>query len=173
MGKGTVVKRLRSLYPQLSVSISVTTRSPRPGEVDGVDYFFVSDKEFDRLVREDGLLEWATVHGKHRYGTPRAWIDEQVAAGRTVLLEIDLDGARQVRTTMPEATFVFLQAPSWEELERRLVGRGTEGAEERARRLRTAKVEMAAVGEFEVVVTNDNLDNAVKQLAEIMGLDYC
>lgn len=172
MGKGTVVGRLRSLYPELAVSISATTRAPRPGEVDGVDYFFVSDREFDRLIREDGLLEWAVVHGRHRYGTPRAWVDEQVSGGRTVLLEIDLNGARQVRHTMPEATFIFLMPPSWEELERRLVGRGTEDAQECTRRLETARVEMAAVDEFEDVVTNDNLDTAVEQLAGLMGLNY-
>lgn len=171
VGKGTVVKQLMSLYPRLAVSISATTRPPRPGEQDGVDYFFVSDSEFDRLVEEDGLLEWATVHGKHRYGTPRAQAEKRIRAGEPLLLEIDLDGARQVRQTLPEATFIFLVPPSWEELERRLAGRGTEQPEEQARRLRTAKVEMAAASEFEQVVTNDNLDDTVRRLAELMRLD--
>lgn len=172
VGKGTVERRLRSRYPQLETSISVTTREPRPGEVDGVDYYFVSDQGFDRLIETDALLEWAAVHGKDRYGTPRKWVEEHAKSGYPVLLEVDLEGARQLRKTLPQATSIFLEPPSWEELERRLVGRGTEEPAQRQRRLETAKTEMAAKAEFSVVVTNDNLDSTVERLADIMGLDY-
>ncbi len=170
VGKGTVVTELRHRFPQLVVSISVTTRAPRPLEEDGVDYFFISDDEFQELIAENGLLEWAVVHGQHKYGTPREWVLQQSQSGRTVLLEIDLDGARQVRQTLPEATLIFLMPPSWEELERRLLGRGTEGPDERQRRLETARVEMEAAPEFDHVVINDDLDSAVGDLAALLGL---
>ncbi|MSS83916.1 guanylate kinase [Actinomycetaceae bacterium WB03_NA08] len=171
VGKGTVVRRLRELYPQIVVSVSATTRRPRPGEVDGADYFFVSDEQFDTLISSDALLEWATVHGRDRYGTPREWVEAQVRAGHPVILEIDLDGARQVRETLPSAVFVFLLPPSWEELVKRLTGRGTESVDERQRRLETAKVELAAASEFDHCVINDNVDNAVQKLASLLGLD--
>lgn len=171
VGKGTVERRLRSLYPQVSLSISVTTRLPRPGEVDGIDYFFVTDTEFDELIATNGLLEWAVVHGAERYGTPKAWVEQHVGEGNPLLLEVDLAGARQLKTSLPQAKFIFLAPPSWVELERRLVKRGTEDLSEQQRRLETAKTEMASMTEFSVVVINDNLDSAVKQLADIMGLD--
>lgn len=171
VGKGTVVQALRARHPELVVSVSATTRDPRPGEIDGVHYRFVSDEEFDRLVATDGMLEWATVHGLHRYGTPRGPVEDALSAGSPVLLEIDLDGARQVRRTRPDALFVFLAPPSWEELVHRLVGRGTESEAERARRLETAKVELAAESEFDVTVINDDLDRAVAELARVMGLE--
>ena len=128
VGKGTVVARLRSEHPEIFVSVSATTRPPRPGEVDGVHYLFVTESEFDVLIEENALLEWAVVHGTYRYGTPKAPVLEALAAGRNALLEIDLQGARQVRKTLPDARFVFLAPPSWEELVRRLTGRGTESA---------------------------------------------
>lgn len=171
VGKGTVVQALRARHPELVVSVSATTRDPRPGEVDGVHYRFVSEEEFDRLVASGGMLEWATVHGVHRYGTPRGPVEDALGAGRPVLLEIDLDGARQVRRTRPDALFVFLAPPSWEELVHRLVGRGTESEAERARRLETARIEMAAEGEFDVTVTNDDLETTVAELARVMGLE--
>lgn len=171
VGKGTVVAALRARHPGLAVSVSATTRPPRPGEVDGVHYHFVSGQRFDELVRDGQMLEWAVVHGAHRYGTPRRPVEEKLAEGVPVLLEIDLDGARQVRRAMPEASLVFLAPPSWEELEHRLVGRGTEGPEERERRLRTARRELAAEGEFDHVVVNDDVDRATAELAHLMGLE--
>lgn len=171
VGKGTVVQALRELHPELVVSVSATTRPPRPGEVDGVHYRFLSDDEFDELIASDGMLEWATVHGRHRYGTPRGPVEEALARGERVLLEIDLDGARQVRASMPQAQFVFLAPPSWDALVARLVGRGTEDEEERLRRLETAKIELAAEGEFDTTVINDDLDRTVSELAQVMGLE--
>ncbi|MGK2348209.1 guanylate kinase [Actinomyces sp. W5033] len=170
VGKGTVVAELRRRHPGLYVSVSATTRRPRPGEVDGVHYHFVTDEEFDRLVAEDQMLEWALVHGRCRYGTPRGPVQAELGAGRPVLLEIDLDGARQVRRTLPEARLVFLAPPSWDELVNRLVGRGTEDAAERERRLLTARTEMAAVDEFDHVVVNDTVARATDELEGLLGL---
>lgn len=161
VGKGTIVRRLVERYGDVWVSVSVTTREPRPGEEEGVDYFFVSEDRFDHMIANDELLEWAVVHGEHRYGTPRAAVRRHMAAGEPCVLEIDLAGARQVRATMPDALFVFIEPPSWEELVRRLELRGTEDPDERARRLATARMEMAAADEFEHVIVNDELDDAV------------
>ncbi len=168
VGKGTVAAWLREHYPDVWISISATTRPARPGEVDGVHYHFVSEAAFDRLVAEDALLEWAVVHGRARYGTPRTPVEEALAAGRLALLEIDLQGARQVRERMPEARFVFLAPPSWEELVHRLVGRGTENAAERARRLETAREELAAAAEFDATVVNVSIPDAAAELVELM-----
>ena len=171
VGKGTVVARLRREHPEVFVSVSATTRPPRPGEVDGVHYLFVSEPEFDELVATDALLEWAVVHGRHRYGTPLAPVLAALAAGRQTLLEIDLQGARQVRDRWPEpALFVFLAPPSWEELERRLAGRGTESAEQRELRLLTARRELAAQEEFDAVVVNGDVGQAVADLVGLLGL---
>ncbi len=170
VGKGTVVARLRHAHPEVFVSVSATTRPPRPGEVDGRHYHFVSEAEFDRLVAEDGLLEWAVVHGRHRYGTPRRPVVEAVAARRPVILEIDLQGARQVRTTYPDARQVFLSPPSWDELVRRLIGRGTESPEQQQRRLATAVDELAAADEFDCVVVNGQIDETVARLVELLSL---
>ncbi|GAB7189757.1 guanylate kinase [Kineococcus sp. NUM-3379] len=150
--------------------MSATTRTRRPGEVDGVHYHFVDDAEFDRLVASGELLEWAQVHGRHRYGTPRGPVEQVLASGRPALLEIDLAGARQVRRAMPEAGFVFLAPPSWEELVRRLVGRGTEDEAERERRLATARAELAAEPEFDVTIVNDDVRRATDELVSWMGL---
>ncbi len=168
VGKGTVVRALAEARPEIWVSVSATTRAPRPGEVDGVHYFFVSDDEFDQMIADGALLEWATVHGTHRYGTPRRPVEERLAGDVPCVLEIDLQGARQVREAMPEALFVFLAPPSWEELVRRLVGRGTETEEERERRLRTAREELAAVSEFDEELVNDDLETAVAGLAALV-----
>ena len=170
VGKGTVVKRLSQEHPEIFVSISATTRPPRPGEIDGVHYHFVSVDEFDALIAEDALLEWAIVHGVHRYGTPRAPVLQAVAEGRPALLEIDLQGARQVRANWPDARFVFHAPPSWEELLRRLVGRGTESAAQRERRLETARAEMAAQAEFDYVVVNGEIGQAVEDLVALVCL---
>ena len=171
VGKGTVVAALRERYPHLLVSVSATTRNPRPGEVNGVHYYFVSPEEFDSMIERGEMLEWALVHGTNKYGTPRGPVDAALAAGEPVLLEIDLAGARQVRANRPDAQFIFLAPPSWEELERRLLGRGTEGPEERERRLATARVEMDAASEFDHVVINDDIDRAVGELAGLIGLE--
>ncbi|MGV2983682.1 guanylate kinase [Microbacterium sp. AGC85] len=167
VGKGTVAAHIRENHPEIHLSISATTRPPRPGEIDGVHYFFVDDAEFDRLIAEDALLEHAIVHNRSRYGTPRAPIDKALAEGRTVLLEIDLQGARQVRAAEPSATLIFLLPPSWDELVHRLVGRGTEDEEERARRLRTAKVELAAQSEFDYRIVNEDVATAAREVVEL------
>lgn len=170
VGKGTVSTYVRERYPQVWLSVSVTTRAPRPGEVDGVHYHFVDDAEFDRMAAGGALLEWAVVHHRARYGTPRAPVERALEDGRAALLEIDLQGARQVRATMPEATFVFLAPPSWAELVRRLVGRGTETLEERERRLATAREELAAEPEFDVTIVNDDVERASGELVRLMCL---
>ena len=169
VGKGTVAAHIKEHHPEILLSVSATTRKPRPGEVDGEHYFFVDDAAFDELIRSGALLEHATVHNAYRYGTPRAPIEQALADGRTVLLEIDLQGARQVRAAAPDATLVFLTPPSWDELVQRLVGRGTADAEERARRLTTAKVELAAQGEFDYRVVNDDVARAAAEIARLAG----
>ena len=169
VGKSSVVARLRAELPEMYFSVSATTRAPRPGEVEGVDYHFVGPAEFDRLIRDGELLEWAVVHKAARYGTPRQPVDLALASGQPAMLEIDLQGARQVRTTMPEALFVFLKPPSWEELVRRLVGRGTESEEERVRRLETAREELAAEGEFDETIVNHEVHDAAEQLVALMA----
>ena len=170
VGKGTVAADIRRRYPAIWLSVSVTTRTPRPGEVDGVHYHFRDEAQFDELVAAGELLEWAVVHGRNRYGTPRRPVQDVLAQGRPALLEIDLQGARQVRATMPGAFFVFLKPPSLDELVRRLVGRGTESSEERERRLRTAEIEMAAESEFDVSIVNDDVRRATDELVSWMGL---
>ena len=167
VGKGTVAAHIREAHPEIHLSVSATTRAPRPGEVDGVHYYFVDDAEFDRLIADGELLEYAVVHNKSRYGTPRAPIDAALEAGKTVLLEIDLQGARQVRAAEPSATLIFLLPPSWDELVHRLVGRGTENEEERARRLRTAKVELAAQSEFDYLIVNEDVSSAAREVVEL------
>ena len=168
VGKGSVTAWLREHHPEIWISVSVTTRTRRPGEVDGVHYHFVSDEEFDRLVAAGELLEWAVVHQNARYGTPRGPVEDALEAGRPALLEIDLQGARQVRDTMPSAYFVFLAPPSWDELVRRLVGRGTESEAERTRRLETAVAEMAAEEEFDVTIVNHEVHAAAEELVALM-----
>lgn len=168
VGKGTVAADIRKNHPEIWISVSATTRMPRPGEVHGRHYWFVTEEEFDELVATGQLLEWAVVHKGARYGTPRRPVEEALAAGRPALLEIDLQGARQVRESMPEALFVFLAPPSWEELVRRLVGRGTETPEERERRLATAREELAAEAEFDVTVVNTEVHAASEELVALI-----
>lgn len=168
VGKGTVAKHVREHHPEVWLSVSATTRAPRPGEVDGKHYHFVDDEEFDRLEREQLLLEWAVVHGRARYGTPRLPVERALDEGRPALLEIDLQGARQVREAMPEARFVFLAPPSWDELVHRLVGRGTEDEQERAVRLATARTELAAQDEFDHTIVNDDVVRAAEELVSWM-----
>lgn len=168
VGKGTVLAWVRQQHPEVWVSVSATTRKPRPGELDGVHYHFVSDEEFDRMIEAGELLEYAVVHGHAKYGTPRGPVDQALAEGRLALLEIDLAGARQVRERMPEARLVFLAPPSWDELVRRLVGRGTETEAERERRLETAREELAAEPEFDDTIVNVSIPDAGAQLVELM-----
>jgi guanylate kinase len=168
VGKGTVAADIGRHHPEIWISVSATTRPPRPGEVHGRHYWFLTDEEFDELVENDQLLEWAVVHRGARYGTPRGAVEAALAAGRPALLEIDLQGARQVRATMPDALFVFLAPPSWEELVRRLVGRGTETLDERERRLETARAELAAEGEFDVTVVNTEVHAASEELVALI-----
>ena len=151
------------------LSVSATTRRPRPGETHGVNYFFVDHAEFARMVENGELLEYAEFAGNY-YGTPRHPVLDRLEAGLPVLLEIELQGARQVRASMPAALLVFLAPPSWDELVRRLVGRGTEPAEVIARRLETAKVELAAESEFDATVVNASVEGAVAALLDLMGL---
>jgi guanylate kinase len=169
VGKSTVVAHLRRTRPDVWLSVSATTRRPRPGETHGVEYFFVDHAEFAGMVEQGELLEYAEFAGNF-YGTPRGPVLERLAAGTPVLLEIELQGARQVRASMPEAFLVFLAPPSWDELVRRLVGRGTEPAEVIARRLETARVELAAEAEFDARVVNTTVEGAVEQLVDLMGL---
>ena len=170
VGKGTVSAAVRDDHPEVFLSVSATTRKPREGEVHGKHYLFVSDEEFDEMIAGGELLEWATVHNLARYGTPRGPVQTALADGRPAMLEIDLQGARLVRETMPEAIFVFLAPPSWEELVRRLVGRGTESEAERERRLATARVELAAENEFDVTIVNHEVHQAADELVTLMTL---
>lgn len=168
VGKGTVAAYVRRHYPRVWLSVSMTTRPPRPGEVDGVHYHFVDDQEFERLREAGEFLEWAVVHGRARYGTPRGQVERALAQGQPALLEIDLAGARQVREAMPGAFFVFLAPPSWEDLVDRLIGRGTESEEEQRVRLSTARTELAAAPEFDAQIVNDEVSRAGEELVSLM-----
>ena len=169
VGKSTVVRCLRERVPDLHFSVSVTTRAPRPGEVDGIDYSFVTPEQFQRLIDAGELLEWAEIHsGLHRSGTPAAPVRAAAAAGRPVLIEVDLAGARAVKAAMPEALSVFLAPPSWEALEQRLTGRGTETPDVITRRLTTARTELAAQGDFDEVVVNSELESACAALVSLL-----
>lgn len=167
VGKGTVIAWVREHLPEVWLSVSATTRAPRPGEVDGVNYHYLSRDAFDAMVAEGGFLEWAEYAG-NRYGTPIAPVLAQQASGHPVLLEIELQGARQVRERLPQATLVFIAPPSWEELVRRLTGRGTESAELVERRLATAREEMAAESEFDVTIVNDTVEAAGRALIDLL-----
>lgn len=169
VGKSTVVAHMRKEHPEVWLSVSATTRRPRPGEQHGVHYFFVTDEEMDKLIANGELLEWAEFAG-NRYGTPRAAVLERLEAGEPVLLEIDLQGARQVRESMPEAQLVFLAPPSWEELVRRLTGRGTEPPEVIERRLDAAKVELAAEPEFDETLVNTSVQDVARELLALMNV---
>lgn len=168
VGKTTVVRRLRQSAPQLWVSVSATTRFPRPGEADGVNYLFVTDEQFDRLVTDGDMLEWAHYAG-HRYGTPREPVEAVRAAGTPVLLEIEIEGARQVRQAVQDTRLVFLAPPSRQVLEDRLSGRRTEPEQVVAERLARAEAELAAAEEFDDVLVNDDLDRVVARLVSLAG----
>lgn len=169
VGKSTVVHRLRDAVDDLYFSVSMTTRSPRPGEVDGVDYFFVSPESFQERIDAGEMLEWADIHGGlQRSGTPAGPVREALDSGRPVLVEVDLVGARNVKRLMPEARLVFLAPPSWDELVDRLKGRQTEPQEVIDRRLATAREELAHQDEFDHVIVNDDLDSAVAGISDIL-----
>jgi guanylate kinase len=171
VGKGTVAAVIRDDHPEVWISVSATTRPPRPGEVHGVHYWFVSDDEFDRMIAAGELLEWAVVHQSARYGTPRTPVEERLAAGTPALLEIDLQGARQVRAAMPDARLVFLAPPSWDELQRRLIGRGTDDEETIRHRLEHALEELAAEPEFDVTVVNHFVEQAADDLVGLLDFE--
>lgn len=169
VGKSTVVARLRDEVPDLYFSVSMTTRQPRPGEVDGRDYLFVTAEEFEQRIHRGEMLEWADIHGGlQRSGTPAGPVQDALQQGRPVLVEVDLVGARNIVQKMPEAHSVFLAPPSWDVLVERLTGRGTESEEVIKRRLETARGELAAQGEFDHVVINDDIDEAVATLRAIL-----
>ncbi|KJK57015.1 guanylate kinase [Saccharothrix sp. ST-888] len=169
VGKSTVVAHMRQQHPEVWLSVSATTRHPRPGEQHGVQYHFVDNDEFDKLVANGELLEWAVFAG-NRYGTPRQAVQERLDRGEPVLLEIDLQGARQVRESMPEAQLVFLAPPSWEELVRRLTGRGTESQHVIDERLAAAKVELAAETEFDTTLVNTSVEQVAAELLALLGV---
>ena len=168
VGKSTVAAALRRDHPEIWISVSATTRRPRPGEVNGREYHFVDEREFDRLVASGELLEWAEFAG-NKYGTPREPVRRRTAAGLPTLLEIDLAGARQVRRSMPDAVLVFLAPPSWDELVRRLTGRGTEPPEVIERRLAVAEEELAAQGEFDVTLVNTSVEEVCRRMVTLIN----
>lgn len=169
VGKSSVVRVVRRTLPELWFSVSVTTRAPRPGEVDGEDYHFVTADEFDRMVEADELLEWASVHGGlHRSGTPAAPVEEALELGHPVLLELDLAGARAVRVSKPEALLVFMAPPTWEDLVQRLTSRATEESDATERRLQTAQVELAAQNEFDTIIVNADVDHSCDELVSLL-----
>jgi guanylate kinase len=169
VGKSTVVAHMRAQHPDVWLSVSATTRHPRPGEIDGKHYRFVDQDGFDKLIANGELLEWAEFAG-NRYGTPRQPLLDRLGAGVPTLLEIDVQGARQVRLAMPEALLVFLAPPSWDELVRRLVGRGTETPEVRERRLTAAREELAAEKEFDLTLVNTSVEQVAGELLTLMGV---
>jgi guanylate kinase len=168
VGKGTVSAYVREHFPDVWLSVSATTRHPRPGEVEGVHYHFVDEGEFARMERDGELLESAVVHGRNHYGTPRRPVDQALRDHRMALLEIDLQGARQVKASMPEVRLVFLAPPSWEELVRRLTGRATESPDVVAQRLEVARSELAAFAEFDTQLINSDVDEVADQLVDLM-----
>lgn len=167
VGKSTISADLRN-HPSFWLSISATTRAPREGEIHGQDYFFIDDSEFDRMIREDTFLEWAEFAG-HRYGTPASEVTKQLEYGKNVILEIEIAGARQIRKINPEALFIFIAPPSWEELEARLIGRGTDSPDRRLARLALAKEEMAAASEFDEILVNTEVKKVSEALVSLVA----
>jgi guanylate kinase len=168
VGKGSIVKWILDNTDDFMLSVSATTRDPRPGEVDGVHYHFVTEESFRALISQNQMLEWAQVHGRHLYGTPLSELSRAEAQNKHLLLEIDLQGARQVREKMPHALMIFINPPSFEELERRLRSRGTETEEQIQTRLSTARTELAAAGEFDYQLTNLDLEACAREVVELV-----
>lgn len=171
VGKGTLVRSLLQRHPHLYLSISATTRSPRAGEIDGKDYYFVSRSDFEKMIAENQLLEWAEFAGNY-YGTPRLSIEQHVAQGKSILLEIELEGARQIHRSFPSALRIFILPPSFAELEKRLRERSSDADEAIARRLQRAQVEVDAADEFDLQIINDDFDTALHQLETAMDLSH-
>lgn len=168
VGKSSVIREALKAAPDTWLSVSATTRDPRPGEVDGVNYFYVSDEKFDQMLVENELLEWAH-YANNRYGTPRAAVEEKLNAGIPVLLEIEVQGAQQIRDAMPDAVLVFLEPPTWADLEARLAGRGTESQSQVQARLDTALKELESKGFFDHVIVNDEVNRAAQELVQYLG----
>jgi guanylate kinase len=171
-GKGTVCARLRDFMPELTYSVSATTRKPREGEQEGVNYFFKTREEFEEMIRNDELLEWAEYVGNY-YGTPRRFVEERLAEGQDVLLEIEVQGAMQIKRRFPHGVFIFLVPPSLEELRRRIEGRGTETDEVVERRLDTAAKELDLIEHYDYVVVNDRVDAACDRIRSIIIAEHC
>ena len=172
VGKGTLMKLLLEKNPNLRLSVSATTRSPRPGEVDGESYFFLTRPQFDALIAEDGFLEYA-IYGDNCYGTPKKMVEDARAVGQDVILEIEAQGAMQIREKCPDAVLIFILPPSYEELKNRLIGRHTEPTEVVERRLATAKRELLRAGEYDYAVVNDQLETAAEQLLAVIEAAKC
>ena len=168
VGKGTVVRYLLEQNPEILVSVSATTRQPRAEEVHGREYLFVTNEAFDQMIASNELLEYAVVHQLNRYGTPRGPVEQAIKAGKQMILEIDIQGAQQVKESMPEANLIFIAPPDLDELKRRLVGRGTEGPEEIAIRLGTAEIEMKAQEWFDHVVINREVAQCAQEVLDLM-----
>lgn len=172
VGKGTVCKALRKMMPELTYSISATTRSPREGEVDGVNYFFKSVHEFKKMIEEDELIEWAQYVGNY-YGTPRRFVEETLAQGQDVVLEIEVQGAMQVKEKYPQGIFIFLVPPSFEELRQRIIHRGTESESVLNLRLEAASDELKQIENYDYVVINDEVDKACERIRAIVMAEHC
>ena len=172
VGKGTLLAPYLKSHPDAALSVSVTTRAPRPGETDGVEYSFITRERFEQLIKSDGLLEYAEYSGNY-YGTPRAAVEEKIAAGRDVVLEIEVQGAMKIKKSFPDAAFIFILPPSYAELKRRLQGRGTEPPQVVARRLAAARRELSYAGEYEYAIVNDSLETAGAQLAAVIEASRC
>ena len=172
VGKGTVCKALREMMPELTYSISATTRSPREGEVDGVNYFFKSVQEFEKMIEEDELIEWAQYVGNY-YGTPRRVVEETLAKGQDVVLEIEVQGAMQVKEKYPQGIFIFLVPPSFEELRQRIIHRGTESESVLNLRLEAASDELKQIDQYDYVVINDEVDKACERIRAIVMAEHC
>jgi len=168
VGKGTVISYLLEHFPEVKLSVSATTRSPRAGEVEGVNYFFKTREQFEKEIAAGQMLEYAVVHGEHYYGTPKQPVLDALAAGQLVILEIDIQGARQVKAAWPAVRTIFIAPPSWDALVTRLKGRGTESPEEQTRRLETAKNEMSAQSEFDFVVVNDEVAECASKVVDLL-----
>ncbi|MEY4424071.1 MAG: hypothetical protein RLZZ258_1174 [Actinomycetota bacterium] len=168
VGKGTVIAHILENFPDVHLSVSATTRAPRPGEVNGVDYFFLTHEQFDQAIAAGEMLEYAVVHGVNKYGTPKAPVVEALKRGEKIILEIDVQGVAQVKAAMPDCKTVFIAPPSWEELVSRLQGRGTETQQEQARRLETARAELATQDDFDYVVINDDVASCARKVVDLI-----
>jgi guanylate kinase len=168
VGKGTLASHIISNYEHFDLSVSATTRAARPGEIEGKSYFFVSEAKFQEMIDSDQLLEWATVHGRHRYGTPRVGVEESLSTGSNVVLEIDVQGAFLVKKAFPEALLIFVNPPSFEELEVRMEKRGTESLEDKLRRLETAKMELLQADAFDFQVVNDEVARCAQEVVDLV-----